>query len=706
MRRNRRGGALILVLLMSLAIAGLSIAAIFLSSSATLLSASYDRDRTFRLAAQAGLEMATSRLLLDSTAVVLDTGMVTLISGEQVLDASGVAIPQARVTVYAAATGDTTGSFVPTITLIALAYDGYGTRHVQRRDLLRESFTRFALFVDSFPTGLTHGPGIVTGRAHTNGTWLMTSTGNEFRDTLSAVVGITGTATYGAGSRTGVTRIPYPQASASAGLRDLATAANLNVVPGSRGSRIEFVTVDVDGDSTIGPGEGFFQVFDLVGTGNLSDTLRLRAAVLDRGNGNSDRFRWDSDVIQHQCGAFYRRSGRWHFFPVSAHRRAQGNGNTFTALAGVIQSTAGGSYPSVSTTQMSTMVEYSYAAASMILTQPTARCFPAGSPYLMPSERFTTGNRPWGGRNVAAPSGGWYGGSDTTFTITSRSCSINSGTNGTNINQRGECTGAVADLGTWRTYTPPAGNSVVSGIPTSRIQATEQPYLWPLSAPYNTAARGVVNVDSSALPIYLSGTVRGRITLRAAGKVVLVDRLKYATDPNLPEAAPCENELGLLARGDILVARSATSRIYRIFSTGGGGSFNLMAGGEPRFTIHGTYLSFGGTVGVEDPAETSSNPGAQYNCPDDVASTAANGGCFTITGGAVMKTYSPLHSGSNSGFLYAGAWDRCMESRRRPPYFPLTGRLTTLRTLEIGATRANTPEKVRAILRSLRGRSL
>lgn len=56
--RVRRGSALILVLLMTLAIAGLSIAAIFLSSSASLLSASYDRERKFRLAALAAIEMA------------------------------------------------------------------------------------------------------------------------------------------------------------------------------------------------------------------------------------------------------------------------------------------------------------------------------------------------------------------------------------------------------------------------------------------------------------------------------------------------------------------------------------------------------------------------------------------------------------------------------------------------------------------------
>ena len=53
--RARRGSALILVLLMTLAVAGLAIAAIFMSSSAGLLSRFYDREREFRLAAESGI---------------------------------------------------------------------------------------------------------------------------------------------------------------------------------------------------------------------------------------------------------------------------------------------------------------------------------------------------------------------------------------------------------------------------------------------------------------------------------------------------------------------------------------------------------------------------------------------------------------------------------------------------------------------------
>jgi hypothetical protein len=50
------------VLLMTLAVAALSVAAIFMTSSAGLLSRFYDKERLYSLAAQSGLEMALSRL--------------------------------------------------------------------------------------------------------------------------------------------------------------------------------------------------------------------------------------------------------------------------------------------------------------------------------------------------------------------------------------------------------------------------------------------------------------------------------------------------------------------------------------------------------------------------------------------------------------------------------------------------------------------
>jgi len=166
---RRRGSALILVLLMTLAIAALSIAAIFLSSSSNLLAASIDRERTFRLAALAAIEMARDSVqryaLVDNIPSASGTPM-QLISGGRVRGADGTEVAGVSVNVYAAMTGDTTGGILPTVTLVAQAYDAYGVRHVQRADLRPESFSDFAMFVDG---DVSHGPGVVGGRAHANG---------------------------------------------------------------------------------------------------------------------------------------------------------------------------------------------------------------------------------------------------------------------------------------------------------------------------------------------------------------------------------------------------------------------------------------------------------------------------------------------------------------------------------------------------------
>ena len=79
--RNRRGSALILVLLMTLAVAALAIAAIFMTSSAGLLSRFYDRERLFRYAAESALEVQRTRLESDVAPAVPDTGYTLLVSG-------------------------------------------------------------------------------------------------------------------------------------------------------------------------------------------------------------------------------------------------------------------------------------------------------------------------------------------------------------------------------------------------------------------------------------------------------------------------------------------------------------------------------------------------------------------------------------------------------------------------------------------------
>lgn len=701
--RARRGSALILVLLMTLAIAGLSIAAIFMSSSANLLSAFYDKEREFRLAAESALELVRSRLERDPAFAIPDTGMRQVLAGAQIADAAGTPLTRARVNVYAATTGDSGGLGLPTVTLLAAAYDAGGTRYVRRLDLRRESFSRYAYFVDSFPASAQHGPETVNGRVHTNGSWRLTSTGNRYRDTLTAVGAVTGSGTFDVDSIVGVSRVRYPVDSTFPRLDSLAAAANLSFAPvsgGARGSRLEFVAYDVDGDGAVEATEGFARIFDAAAAGG--DTTHLRASPVTYSFFGTPYLAWDDPIVQNQCGAFYLRAGRWHFFPVSAHRRAY----AFT----VIQSTAVGAYPTVNVGTLSQMDDYDLNAVLTILGQPTSRCFPAGSPYLMPSERMTnaagviTGTSadtvPFG---VVVPPGGWplgapngYGGSDSTFTQRSQQCRVD-------FSGIGRCVGGtLIEVGRWRGFP----GTPIAAAPDSVVQALERPYLWPLHSPLNANARGVISATSG--PLFVSGKVAGPVTLRVAGRATIVDRLSYAHDPNDPDEAACTDRLGLLATGDVLVVSGLTSRVRRV-SSFFGSSISAHLGGEPRFTIHGSLMSTTGTVGVELPTATQGSNAAQLPCPDDGPNSSdSNGGCLAITGGSAMRFYSAIWSSAytNSGFRTLHTPDRCQATEQRPPFFPLTNRYRFVRSLEIDASQANTPTKIRALLMRLKGKAL
>ncbi len=74
-------------------------------------------------------------------------------------------------------------------------------------------------------------------------------------------------------------------------------------------------------------------------------------------------------------------------------------------------------------------------------------------------------------------------------------------------------------------------------------------------------------VSATAGPLYVSGRIAGPVTLRVNGRVVVVDRLTYANNPNTPDGAPCDDRLGLIATGDILVVSGLTSRARVVYAS-------------------------------------------------------------------------------------------------------------------------------------------
>ena len=212
-RHARRGSALLLVLLMTTAMAALVLSAIYLNSLGTIVSGLRERERDFRYAAEAALALGKSRVNRDTLLDIPADSFGTLFTDTTLVDATGTAVPRARVTLHYALTGHTTGRFGEFVTLLARASDDMGTRHVRRLDLTAESFSRFAMFTNTWQAGLAYGTGeFIRGRSHSNGNWRSSGTpGPTYFDTVSAVGTITGTANYsGLPQLAGAGVIPYP----------------------------------------------------------------------------------------------------------------------------------------------------------------------------------------------------------------------------------------------------------------------------------------------------------------------------------------------------------------------------------------------------------------------------------------------------------------------------------------------------------------
>lgn len=701
--RRRSGSALLLVLIFMVGFAALAMSAIYLRSSGVIVTKLSERERDYRYAAEAALQQAKSRVNRDTTwrQNLPDTSYVQLDAGRTLTDAQGQNIPRVLVNTYVGYTGDTVGRFGNFVTILSSAYDAGGTRHVRRLDLAAESFSRYAMFTNSWPAGLAYGTGeFIRGRSHSNGNW--GSTGNPgptYFDTVSAVGTISGTANYsGITPVPGAAVIPFPTVSKLAQLATYATQGNLNFAPVTgnfakltyngtdvsgtanaqayRATRVEFVTVDAAGDGQIGEEDGMIRVFDLA---QGIDTARIRVDL----PGNPVAI--NNIVLQNQCGAMFTIAGRQEFFPIATMRQAWVRNR-------IVNST----FPTVTMAQANTFDPSTRAGVVAISSLATARCFPVGSPYLLLTERLVdavncgqTFPNPANGAPytwAAGPTCGAavdYGGQDTTFTVAPRTCVVDVS------NANGRCTAgatnAAVTLGTWRTV--PAAIQLPA-LPAAVRQAAEQPYLFPLTKPYNLSSKGVIYF--SAGPVYTSGVMRGYVTLYVLGGVGLIDDLTYDVDPG---AALCRNFLGIIARDNIMIADDAMNRPKDINTNVG----YLM--GTPHFTLHGITMSLTGTVGVENFAGSiQTNP--SITCG---AGNTTSGGCINQTGGVIEQVITATYAGNGTGLRENRTVDPCQKTNRKPPFFPETGRYLDNKYFEIDPTVVSTPAQIRSFYNALRG---
>ena len=647
-RVHRRGTALILVLLMTVTLAAIAMSAILLTGSGGMIGRYYDRERDFRYAAEASLQMGKARLLRDTTIHLPDTGYVTLVSGGQIKGADGLVIPNVKVNLYAGYTNITTGQFGQYASIVAEAYDAGGTRYVRRLEMQAENFARYAMFTNTFPGGLCYGTGeFIAGRAHSNQGWY--SCGSPlYRDTVSAVLSVTGgSPTYLKGTINGAPYIPIPPVGKLASLHTHAVEGNLNVTPlgndlTSVRTRLEFTVIDMNNDNNItDPNEGFVRVYQASGPAASSDRLKSDLQFGAAGTANAPE-----DSL---CGDFHvDLTNNATFYPISVHNAPWFfDGHLFSAAQWALV-----------TDKFNVPVSADKRQA--IMQNPTFRCYMSGDPHLVATERRLALPAP------AGPALWQKGGEDSTQTDSTQ-------------------------YGFWQKW---AGNQAPVAAVLGGTAGTKYAYwqahvgtLWPLHRSLNPNTKGVIHVHG---PIVMSGILRGSVTVYAAttgnqiGQVGYGDDLVYAQDP---ASVTCGNLLGVISDDDQLILDNAINSPQRAGNGSGGFGYRWTDGDDNGmstsrdFVLHGVTMSRQGTVGVEAYNQHAESIG-QCN--------AANSGrgCIRQAGGVIEENITATYNNAGAGFGENRSVDVCLNTQS-PPYFPTTGRYIDNRFYEIDPARYN-----------------
>jgi hypothetical protein len=186
------------------------------------------------------------------------------------------------------------------------------------------------------------------------------------------------------------------------------------------------------------------------------------------------------------------------------------------------------------------------------------------------------------------------------------------------------------------------------------VRPDDAAYLWPLNRSTNPDFRGVIFVDGK---VVLSGEIRGRVTVAAAGNIIFGDDLTYATNPALGR---CEDVAGYFSGDRVVVSNNA---INAAWSPAKGESYRTYDETTGEF-VHGVVLALD-IFTAEDYG--SGSTAAQY-----CETNKAGRGCIYLTGGVIQSTSGAVGLPDGHGYVRRYSYDRCAATRP-PPYFPTTG---------------------------------
>ena len=609
--RPRRGSAILTVLLITLAIAALAGSAVYLSGNAAILASSYDREREFKYASEAALAIGKSRVNYDPLALP-DSDYVTLLSQGTITGADGVVLPGVKVNLFVGPSGSTSGQFGRFASVVAEARDVSGARFVRRLELTQESFAKYAYWSNHETNNgsiiyFANGDNI-WGPVWSNDVINISSTGGaSFHDEVGTAKTISGVANGTFFKGYSINQRPIT----------LPNNTKLASLPGYASAGSFNYTAPTNASASTVRMRIEFVAVDLGTSGTDStgvDEGFLKVYVASSGEYQWLRGDWDTDASSStNCGAYYKTSasGPKKFFPVSIHNNAWVR----------TQLQAGG----MTSGQAS---DTSQASLNTIMSKTGARCYLGGDPHLVAVERnsssFTTTQKQRGGE-------------DSTFTIT-------------------------GVKGAWIKY---------PGTVDARLKAKrpyDADYLFPIYRGLNPGTKGVIYVSGTT---GVSGVLRGRTTLYTSGSIIILDDIRYATDPS---TGRCADILGLLAGKDITVADNAVLGPENV----GGSTWRNFDDTKDLF-IHGVMMALNTSFGVEN---YSSGPSDANDCEG----YNVGRGCLYLTGGVIQDSRGAVGTTGGYGFVKRYSYDRCARTHP-PPYFPTTGRFVDNRYYEIDPVR-------------------
>ncbi len=621
--RNERGIALIVVMLMTVAVAAIAAGAIFLTANTTVISKGHEREEDMRNAADAGIELGRSALNGDP-ALFPDSNYVAMAVNQPVYDASGNLIPNVTRSIYYGPTGSATGQYGIFGSVVSVIQDASGAVVVRRGELAQESFAKFAYFTDDEGSGICFGSGDnIFGPVHTNDDMCINSLGARFRSTVTVAGVINGVqyGTFDQGYQIGASVIPLPSLAQLAKLNTYATTGGMSYTAPVGGTsaqarmRIEFVALDLDSNGRVtDPDEGFYRIYVDTGVANPWYVTANRIA------------RPDTSSV---CGHFHGQV----FYTARMHTTSftPPGGGTIWAVPWINAPAA---------THQGGAGAPSQAAGEQALANTAGgplRCFLGGHDRL----------------NITNAAGGTV--PRNTFTAADR-------------------------FGAWARFTNTPDPRIVLALrnPASAAVDTVQAardslakYLFPLSRAYNPNTKGVIYVTGK---VVLSGVLNARLTVASDDNIILADDLRYATAPG---SAPCvsSNMLGLLSPDTIFMADNTINAPWDwTQGAGNGGTTFKSYDDTDEETLHAVILSLLAYYGQ--------NHGSGNNNLQPCQTTVRGRGCLQLTGGVIQDTRGAIGTSGGTGWNKRYAYDICA-FQTPPPYFPTTGRFLRNRYYEI-----------------------